>query len=382
MLDSIQIGSSGLQAYTQGLRVIAHNTANLHTTAYKAQGQQFAELVDPATGQGHGLAAAGTRTDRSAGESRQTGRASDLALEGDGYFVLRDAQGRVGYTRDGSFRFDGEGRLVAADGAQVQGLDAGQRTAVSIAGRATDAGTPTTTLQLGGNLSSTADEQTVGGLAVVDGAGRERSLSLRLVSTATTEPGTWRAELLEAGQVVGQARLRFVDGRPDDASARIAITYQAAGAAAQPLVLALGSDVTSFASGSLSTLSMASQDGRPPGALTQAAFDAAGVLRLTYSNGRTVQATQLLLVRPRAEDALQSTGSGRYALANGGSVTEGVAGGAGFGSLRAGALETSNVDLSREFSELVVVQRGYQASSQVIATANDMLQELFNMKKP
>lgn len=379
MLDAIQIGASGLQAYAKGLRVIAHNTSNLHTPGFRSQGLQFAELVDPTTGQGHGIAAPGTRTDARPGELRQTGRPGDLGLDGDGWFVLRDPQGQVRYTRDGSFRFDADGRLVAADGAEVMGTEAGRRGVVSLTGRGTVPGTATSAVRLGGNLSSTTDVQTVGGLTVLDADGREHALSLRLTSTAATEPGTWRAELIDGTATVGTATLRFVDGRPDAATSRVAIVRQSAGGAAQSLVLDLA-DVTSYASGSLSTLAMASQDGRPPGTLTQATFDASGVLRLTYSNGRTVQGPQLVLARATA-DAMLPVGKGRHVLAEGGSVAEGVAGAAGFGTVRAGAIETSNVDLSREFSELVIVQRGYQAASQVIATANDMLQELFNMKK-
>ena len=133
--------------------------------------------------------------------------------------------------------------------------------------------------------------------------------------------------------------------------------------------------------GDLSTLAMASQDGYAPGTLTKTAFDASGALVLTYSNGQTVKGARLALARFATPDAVQELGGGEYGQARGLHWQVGTAGAAGFGSVRAGMLEMSNVDLSREFSELVVMQRGYQAASQVVSTANDMLQELFGIKQ-
>ncbi len=125
---------------------------------------------------------------------------------------------------------------------------------------------------------------------------------------------------------------------------------------------------------------MASQDGYGPGALTQVAVDATGTLVATYSNGPTARGARLALAWFGSEDAVQDVGGNLFAEANGIAWRRGAAGEGGFAAVRAGSLEVSNVDLSREFSDLVVMQRGYQASSQVVSTANDMLQELFGMK--
>jgi flagellar hook protein FlgE len=138
--------------------------------------------------------------------------------------------------------------------------------------------------------------------------------------------------------------------------------------------------VTSFASGNLSTLAMSSQDGHAPGNLSKVTFNERGVLVATYSNGQTLEGARLLLGRFTTPDAVEEVGSNQFAEANGIAWETGGAGEGPFGSVRAGVLEVSNVDLSREFSDLVVMQRGYQAASQVISTANDMLQELFHMK--
>lgn len=389
MLDSIQVGLSGLLGYSKGLRVVANNTANLNTPGYKASTLQFTDMLysSEAAGQGrsqfgHGLATAGTHLDFSQGDLRETGNDLDAAIDGDGLFVLRDEQGRTRYTRAGQFQFDAQGQLVnRTDGSQVMGVDAsGQQAPLSMAGRLTVAGTPTATVRFTGNLSSTTATQTVGSVKVYDSLGEEHALSVKFTSTAASTPNNWHLELMDGATLVGSADMVFEDGRPQLAGAKPSFTYTPPGRAAQTLVLDFSADVTSFASGNLSTLAMASQDGRPPGSLVRTTFNARGALVATYSNGQTVEGARLLLARFRSASAVEDLGGNQFASVDGQGWVEGAAGEAGFGQLRAGSIEISNVDLSREFSDLVVMQRGYQASSQIVSTANDMLQELFNMK--
>ena len=147
-----------------------------------------------------------------------------------------------------------------------------------------------------------------------------------------------------------------------------------------PLTLDFGKDVTSFASGTLSTLAFASQNGYGPAALTQVAFDSAGVVSLTYGNGQAVKGSKLVLARFDSMDAVEAIGENEFKAADGKSWSTGNAGNGSFGKVQSGMIEISNVDLSREFGDLVIMQRGYQASSQIVSTANDMLQELFSMK--
>ncbi len=139
-------------------------------------------------------------------------------------------------------------------------------------------------------------------------------------------------------------------------------------------------DVTSFASGTLSTLALGSNDGFGAADLSSATFDSTGTLILTYANGQTVKGSRLSLGRFDTTSAVGSLGDNEFEALDGRAWHTGTAGGA-FGNVRSGKVEISNVDLSQEFSDLVIMQRGYQASSQVITTANEMLQELFSMKK-
>jgi flagellar hook protein FlgE len=389
MLDSINVGVTGLLGYQQGLRTIANNTANLNTPGYKSSSLQFTDLFyasSPSGGRdmqlGYGLGTAGTRLDFSQGDLRQTGNDFDLAVDGEGLFVLRDAQGQTRYTRAGQFGFDGDGVLVnRVDGSKVLGTDGAQGTVeISLDGLRFAAGHATSTVRMTGNLSSTATEQTVNAVKVFDASGQEHALSVKFTNTGATTPGSWKVEVFDGTAVVATSSIVFADGDPTAATNKLAFSYTPAGGTAQAVTLDFSADVTSFASGSLSTLAMSSQDGYAPGTLSKVTFDATGTLVATYSNGQTVKGARLALARFDSLDAVEALGGGEFREAGGIPWTLGSAGDAGFGPVRAGMLEISNVDLSREFSSLVVMQRGYQASSQVISTANDMLQELFGMK--
>lgn len=389
MLDSIHVGVTGLLGYQQGLRTIANNTANLNTPGYKSATLQFADLFysSSATGGrdmrlGHGLDTAGTRLDFGQGDLRQTGNEFDLAVDGEGLFVLKDAQGATRYTRAGQFGFDAAGILVnKTDGSKVMGLDASSfPVEMSLDGLRFSAGKATAEVRLAGNLSSTGTQQTVGGVKVFDAAGGEHTLSLKFTNTGATTAGSWKVELFDDTTLVGTSEIVFEHGTPTAATRRLQFTYTPTGGAAQPLSFEFGADVTSFASGSLSTLAVTAQDGHAAGNLTRVSFDATGTLVAAYSNGQTAKGPRLALGRFESLDAVEALGGNAFGEANGITWKLGAAGEGGFGAVRAGMLEISNVDLSREFSNLVVMQRGYQASSQVISTANDMLQELFGMK--
>ena len=391
MLDSIRIGVSGLLGYQQGLRVIANNTANLNTPGYKSSTLQFADLFYARSSShgggalqlGHGLDTTGTHLNFGPGDLRPTGKDFDLAVDGNGMFMLRNAGGEIRYTRDGQFDFDASGALVhRGDGSKVLGRDArGGLVEVSIAGLRVSAGKATASATLTGNLSSTLPEHAIEGLKIFDSLGQEHMLTLKFTSKAPANPGSWQVELFDGATSVGTSELVFVDGRATPATSRLIFDYTPAGRPAQVLSFHFGADATSFASGALATLAMTSQDGYAPGNLSNVHFDEAGTLVASYSNGQTARGPRLALARFSSSDAVRGLGGNLFAETGVGDWQLGVAGEGGFGSVKAGMLEGSNVDLSREFSEHVVMQRGYQASSQVISTANDMLQELFGMKR-
>jgi flagellar hook protein FlgE len=389
MLESIFIGMTGLNGYSRGLRVIANNTANLNTPGFKGSQLQFSDLFssDGQPGSQNGLTGYGLNTqpptlNLKQGELRQTGNELDLAIDGAGMFAMRDPTGALRYTRAGQFQFDETGTLVnRTDNAKVLSIDSSGRMAeISIAGLRSTPPKATSTVTLAGNLSSTATDQTVSAATVIDSQGGSHSLSLKFARESTAPAGTWAVTVLDGATTVGTGSVKFIDGKPDPAASKFTVIYRQTGFADQPVVFDLSKDVTSYASGTTSTLAVSGQNGRAAGALTKAGFDDTGTLQLTYSTGDVAKGQRLVLGRFDSPTAIQSAGDNQFKAADGVNWHLGPAGEGGLGTIRAGMIEISNVDLSQEFSDLVIMQRGYQASSQVISTANDMLQELFAMK--
>ncbi|MET3513397.1 flagellar hook protein FlgE [Pseudacidovorax sp. 1753] len=390
MLDSIYVGMTGLLGYSRGLRVIANNTANLNTPGFKSSSLQFADLFYSRDGLGggagkdqvgFGVNTAGTSMSFTQGELRQTGNDLDLAIDGQGLFVLQDEQGKTTYTRAGQFKFDTDGTLVSRiNGEKVMAMDAnGAFAPVSLTGKMINLGKPTSRVQFSGNLSNTVTEQTAGGITVIDAGGTSHTLSLKFsVKSADASGTTMKVELMEGSTVVSTSEMVFVDGKPTATTAVVQASYTPSGQPAMALTLDFSSDVVLFAG--QTSLKADSQDGVGPGAMSGAAFDATGTLVMTYSNGQTVKGPKLALARFDSPDAVGSVGDNQFEALNQNAWHVGVASEGAFGSVRSGRVEISNVDLSQEFSDLVIMQRGYQASSQVISTANDMLQELFSMK--
>ena len=389
MLDSIYIGMSGLSSYAEGLRVISNNAANLNTPGFKSSSLQFGDLVYTASGTGGSLAGQlgfgvdtfGTSLNFKQGDMQQTGNTLDLGVDGQGLFTVRDGLGNLHYTRDGQFAFGSDGVLVdKTDQAQVIGVDgSGMQGTFTLNGFRSNPAKATTKVTFNGNISSTQSTVSVGTVTVLDSTGASHTLSLTLTNNQTTTPGEWAVSIKDGTTEVGTGKLEFPAGNIDPSASTITFSYQPANQAAQSVTLDFSSDVTSFASGTSSTLAQTTQDGVAAGELTGASFDASGTIVYAYSNGQTTKGNRLQLARFDTTDAVKTHGENEFDATNAALWHTGTAGDQGFGNIKSGVVEVSNVDLSQEFSELVIMQRGYQASSQVVSTANEMLQQLFSM---
>ena len=389
MLDSIYIGMSGLSSYAEGLRVISNNAANLNTPGFKSSSLQFGDLVYTASGTGGSLAGQlgfgvdtfGTSLNFKQGDMQQTGNTLDLGVDGQGLFTVRDGLGNLHYTRDGQFAFGSDGVLVdKTDQAQVIGVDgSGAQSTFTLNGFRSNPAKATTKVTFNGNISSTQSTVSVGTVTVLDATGASHTLSLTLTNNQTTTPGEWAVSIKDGTTEVGTGKLEFPAGNIDPSASTITFSYQPANQAAQSVTLDFSSDVTSFASGTSSTLAQTTQDGIAAGDLTGASFDASGTIVYAYSNGQTTKGNRLQLARFDTTDAVKAHGENEFDATNATLWHTGTAGDQGFGNIKSGVVEVSNVDLSQEFSELVIMQRGYQASSQVVSTANEMLQQLFSM---
>lgn len=390
MLDSISIGMAGLAGFSKGIKVIGNNTSNMNTPGFKGARLQFGNMVfagsqsltADASRYGAGINTYSTSLNFEAGDLRQTGANLDLAIDGLGLFVLKNLAGETRYTRAGQFEFDAKGVLVNRnDKSAVQGLDAdGRPGGIDLSGLRVSAPRASSNVAFKGNLSSSATDQTVSNVNVLDAAGGNHALSLKLTSESPAKPGSWLVSVLDGSTEVGTGTILFKDGLPVAGSSEIKINYKPIGQAEMPLTLSFGTEVTSYATGNLSTLAFASQNGFQAGSLSKVRFDAAGLLSIEYSNGQTAKGKRLALARFDSDEALEASGDNQFQASGSAEAQLGPAQTGGFGTLRPGYIEFSNVDLSKEFGELVIMQRGYQASSQIVSTANEMIEQLFAMR--
>ena len=394
MLDSIYIGMTGLMGYSRGLKVISNNVANLNTPGFKSSHLQFADLFyssgDSQSGggvavkrnMGLGLNTLSTSLNMRQGEFRQTGNSLDVAVDGDGMFVLRDSEGALRYTRAGQFDFDADGVLVSrTDGSKVMALDdEGRLSEIKLEGLRNNPAKATTSINFQGNLSNDDVDHVLGDVKVFDSLGGQHTLKVTFTNQAPTTPGSWTVTVAEGTTTIATGTVSFAAGQPVPGSSTLNFTYSPPGVPPLALTLDLAKDVTSFAAGTTSTLTMGTQDGFASGGLTSVAFDASGRLKLKYANGQTIDGVRLALARADTSDALEPMGGNVFMTKNSGAVHIGAAGTGAFGKVSAGLVELSNVDLSEEFSDLIITQRGYQAASQIVSTANEMIQVVFDMK--
>lgn len=398
MIDSMSVALSGMLGHERGLNVISNNVSNMNTTAFRGSTVSFADVFIGTTPNGRndlaaarqslggGLDASRTRVDFRPGERQPTGGELDLSLNGDGFFVVQDENGEIRYTRDGTFDFNDAGELVL-QGQNVKVMTrnaSGQLVPLTLANLRVSAAKPTTEVKFRGNLHPGDSEHTLDPLVIFDALGHKRTL--RVVFTRdTTLPGTslvqWNVKVFEGEQQVGTDILQFASvsalGQP------LHITLSLSGV--EPAAIAFNfsfPDVTGNTLGSTtdpqSDLSINTQDGFDVGTVIARTFDEKGVLKLTYSNGQKADGPKLVLAQISDRNGLVELGNSRFAYRG----TQAVALREAGDDLRvaSGALERSNVSLTQEFSDLILMQRGYQASSQVLSTANDMLQALLDMR--
>jgi len=386
MLRSLFSGISGLRAHQTMLDVTGNNIANVNTAGFKSSSTQFqdtlSQLVQGAAGPGAGAGGqnpaqvglgvqlAGISTNFAQGSAQATGRASDLMISGDGFFAVQTG-GETLYTRSGAFEFDPQGRLVTQDGAFVMGWNAvggqvnqgGGLQNVVLPRGAVSAAAATTRIELAGNLPSDAADGTelIRDLDVYDATGAAATVQVTFTKDATG----WIVS--DGTGILGT--LTFADGQPTGPA-----TLTVGGITADV------SKLTGFAD--LSTLKVGDQDGRPAGTLDQYTIGPDGTITGTFTNGATEAIGRIALATFVNPGGLEKAGNSTYrATANTGAAAYGGAGDAGYGALAGGYLEMSNVDLSQEFTNLIIAQRGFQANARIITTSDEVLQELTNLKR-
>lgn len=387
MFDSIYIGMSGLTSFSEGLSNISNNVANLNTPGFKGSELAFLDLFyryqysadngqSTPYSQGGGVKAGSTSLKFSQGEFRQTGNDLDVAIDGNGFFILTK-DGKTLYSRAGQFSLDDDGFLISRDdNARVAGLAGGNTSDISIAGKRSSPPAATSTIKFTDSLSNSSPTFEVANITAYDSLGKQHQLTLELTNDSANISGRWTFQLLEGTTQITTGEVRYDgSGIPTAGFETHTFTYTPGnGAGAAQLTLDFSG--TNFFSSSSSTLKVSSQDGHAAGFLSKTAIDTDGFVTLTYSNGQTVKDRQLAIATFTNLSALQAQGNNRYTVFGKTEQAIGAPGEFSAGKLRVNGIELSNVDLSQEFSELIIVQRAYQASSQVISAANEMIQQL------
>lgn len=379
MFQALYNSLSGMFSFSRSLNTVSNNISNMNTPGFRGSDSFFENVLG---GRGTRVSGEGLRT--AAGDIRQTGTASDLAILGNGFFILRDDQGNLHYTRAGQFRFNDTGALVdTVTGYEVMALDAsGSLSPINIGNARNLPAEASTVVTFSGNLSSTAATHSVPNVRVFDSSGNSHDLTVTYTNTSATTPNSWSVSVIdENGVVVGSGELRFAaDGTLQTGFTSVSVTLAQPGGP-QAITLDFGaagnlSGTTQF-SGQATSLGARSIDGHGVLALSGFAFDGAGVLRLTYG-AETREGQQLALAEITDESSLVYEGGRLFSDVDSERVTLGFADSDSRGRIAGGSLELSNVDLSLEFADMIVIQRGFQASSRVITVTNDMLDDLYN----
>lgn len=426
VLSSLYTGVSGLTAQGEALGVIGDNIANANTIGFKASRAEFQDIISKnlkgilgGNQIGRGVKIGAVNPLLSQGNVDATEKSTDLAISGDGYFVLRGTDGES-YSRDGSFHFDREGYLVSNDNQRVQGFEADEKG--QIINKIGDIKFPRALIPAKGtseivmdlNLDSRVDAGKVfnvedpyatshysTGVEVFDSQGNKHLMTMFFNKAADRQ---WDVRgMVDGKEVVGgqpgkmsevmTAKITFtVDGKLDTET----ITKQAynfAGGALQNQTVKIdfGDSITTDKGKGLngtkqygkdSDLISWRQDGAAAGTITNMSFNDEGVLTALYTNGQAKDLGQISLAKFENPEALFKVGNNRMKESrDSGAGAIGKARQAGRGQLFAKSLERSTVDLATEFVNLIQNQRGFQANAKTITTTDELLNEVIQLKR-
>ncbi|WP_201713795.1 flagellar hook protein FlgE [Rossellomorea arthrocnemi] len=409
MLRSMYSGISGMKNFQTKLDVIGNNIANVNTYGYKKGRVTFQDLMnqtvsgasratDNRGGQnakqiGLGSSLSSIDTIQTQGSLQTTGRSLDVAISGDGYFVVRQGNNEM-FTRAGNFYLDSNGNLVTGQGDLVQGYPVNANGEVNQSGTAdikidtntTMAPQATSKATYNGNLKSSAPDGTVVELEtkVKDSLGKDISLNMVLTKSASN-PNNWTVSIsspttgvtLTSGQ---STTLSFDTEGKLTSQVPFPITLDNQTGANQTQIIDLDfSKITQFDSSSSANVDTV--NGNSEGYLESFNIGSSGEVNGVFSNGEVRVLSQLALATFSNPGGLTKAGNNLFQASNNSGIpNQGIAG-EGRGALQSGSLEMSNVDLSEEFTEMITAQRGFQANTRIITTSDEILQELVNLKR-
>lgn len=415
MMRSLFSGVSGLRNHQIRMDVIGNNIANVNTVGYKASRvtfeEAFAQLLQGASRPpgdssnvsggvnpvqvGLGMNIGSIDLLFTQGNIEATGVTTDLAIQGDSFFVVSDGNQNF-FTRSGNFQMDANGRLVAStNGFIVQGkiaqngvltdkiqdikLPFGQKSAAKASSEVTMAGNLNTDAAVG-DIRETA-------ITVFDAMGAKDVMTLKFTkATATT--WTFDVTMGDGTAVSGNTGTLTFDNLGRLAAPVPAVPFvftPSSGAQNVSIALDFGtagsiSGLSQFAAPS--TAVVKEQDGYTMGDLERFSIGQDGTVTGAFTNGVTLTLGQITLADFNNPAGLIRSGDNMYAVSsNSGSPVLGFSGEGSQSAITSGALEMSNVDLAQEFTVMITAQRGFQSNARVITTADEMLQELVSLKR-
>jgi flagellar hook protein FlgE len=429
---ALRAGVSGLTANSSALAVISDNIANVNTVGYKRSGVDFSALVNAqnsnTTYNAGGVLPLTRQQISLQGSLEQSRSTTDLAISGDGFFIVSPNSqqlsngGSVLFTRAGSFTIDADGFMVNAQGLFLQGWPVNSDGSVISSPTSLSAIEPISISGVGGlaeasenveiNANLNSDQAAFGGayvagdiadgtvaahfessLEVYDSLGAPRTISFGFLKTG---PNTWQVEAYArpdsnitggsgTGGLLATGTVSFnTDGTVNTVTGTIGATFNipwaaSTGAAAQPLDL----DLTGVAQNAKSFgITSVNVDGVPPGDLVGLTLEGDGFLTAQFSNGRARALYQIPLATFLNPNGLAPDQGGAFRTTlDSGLYNINAANAGGAGRVVSGALEASNVDLASEFTNLITTQRAYSAASRIITTADQMLEELLMVKR-
>jgi flagellar hook protein FlgE len=432
MLTSLYTGMSGMFVNGLSLSVIADNISNMNTIGFKgntvAFGDVLSQILTGSSSQvGRGVLVSRISPQFTQGSLAMTGNALDLAIYGDGFFMVKDGATRD-YTRAGQFSLDKNGNIVNPDGLVLQGLLADQ--SGNITGTVGDlkigtkmsAGKQTASATISVNLNSAAvafpsdkpftlDSNKDGvnndpanfnystSTTVYDSQGGAHTVTLYFVKSGTN---AWSVHYVQddpanSGRLIdaGTQSLTFDTNGAlvnDHSGTPVNFNFGTSVTTPQQITFNYGQGTgetppgngldgtTQF--GSDFTVKNLSQDGYAAGTLSNMTLSEDGIITGIFTNGQTRRIGQIALAKFVAPTGLAKLGRNLFGETyESGQPIVGSAGTSGLGSVLSGSLELSNVDLATEFVKMITAQRGFQANSRIITTTDELLQELVNLKR-
>jgi flagellar hook protein FlgE len=420
---ALNIGVSGLRAEGEAIGIAGDNVANVNTPGFKRQRAVFQDVFNRGGNGGSGTRLSDVGQAFTQGSLVQTGQATDVALNGEGFFIVAGSvNGVTGtfFSRAGQFHIDPSGALVDPSGLRVLGralqldgtLSAGLQP-LSVPTGAIPA-QPTTEMQITANLDASAPAEPLPfdlvnpgqtstaatSMQVFDSLGAPHNLDVYFNKLGDNQ---WEYHVIAPGDdlnppqpgtnvEVGQGQFIFnSDGALETMAVNAPITVDFLSATpAQTIDINFGTSISNGGTGLDGTtqfsmpsgVSSQSQNGFSSGSFTGISISPDGMVLGEYSNGRSVPVGQIQVAKFRAVESLARAGQTLWAATSeSGPAAVAPPGAGGRGQVTAGSIETSNVDLGEEMVSMIVHQRAFSANSKVIATADDMLSQLMQLKR-